>query len=129
MAGLGNADLSGHVIDAAIAVHMALGPGFLESVYENALAVELEARGISFERQKPIRIEHRGFVVGEHRLDFLVEAVLLVEMKAVAAVEPIFFVIARSQMRAAGIVDGLILNFASMPLTIKRVGPGRYSDS
>ena len=129
MAGLGNTDLSGRVIDAAIAVHTALGPGFLESVYENALAVELEARGISFERQKFIRIEHRGFVVGEHRLDFLVEGVLLVEMKAVAAVEPIFFVVARSQMRAAGIVDGLILNFASMPLTIKRVGPGRYSGS
>ncbi|MFM9079097.1 MAG: GxxExxY protein [Opitutaceae bacterium] len=127
MAVLGNTDLSGRVIDAAIAVHTALGPGFLESVYENALAVELEARGISFERQKVIRIEHRGFMVGEHRLDFLVEGVLLVEMKAVVAVEPIFFVIARSQMRAAGIVDGLILNFASMPLTIKRVGPGRYS--
>ena len=129
MAGLGNTDLSGRVIDAAIAVHTALGPGFLESVYENALAVELEARGILFKRQKSIRIEHRGFVVGEHRLDFLVEGVLLVEMKAVAAVEPIFFVVTRSQMRAAGIVDGLILNFASMPLTIKRVGPGRYSGS
>ena len=129
MAGLGNTDLSGRVIDTAIAVHTVLGPGFLESVYENALAVELEARGISFERQKPIRIEHRGFVVGEHRLDFLVEGVLLVEMKAVVAMEPIFFVIARSQMRAACIAGGLILNFASMPLTIKRVGPGRYSDS
>ena len=129
MAGLGNTDLSGRVIDAAIAVPTALGPGFLESVYENTLAVELEARGIPFERQKPIRIEHRGSVVGEHRLDFLGEGVLLVEMKAVAAVEPIFFVIARSQMRAAGIVDGLILNFASMPLTIKRLGPGRYSGS
>jgi len=129
MAGLGNTDLSGRVIDAAIAVPTALGPGFLESVYENTLAVELEARGISFEWQKPIRIEHRGLVVGEHRLDFLGEGVLLVEMKAVVAVEPIFFVIARSQMRAACIADGLILNFASMPLTIKRVGPGRYSDS
>jgi len=59
MAGLGNTDLSGRVIDAAIAVPTALGPGFLESVYENTLAVELEARGIPFERQKPIRIEHR----------------------------------------------------------------------
>jgi GxxExxY protein len=126
---LGNSDLSGRVIEAAIAVHSSLGPGFLESVYEKALAVELEARGIAFERQKVIHVRHRDVPVGEHRLDFLVEGVLLVEMKAVAALDPVFFVVARSQMRAAGIVDGIILNFASMPLTIKRVGPGRYPDS
>jgi hypothetical protein len=53
----------------------------------------------------------------------------LVEMKAVSALEDDFFVIARSQMRAAGISDGLLLNFAAMPLTIKRVGPGRFVDS
>ncbi len=126
---LGNEELSSRVIGAAIAVHTALGPGFLESVYENALAVEFAARGIGFERQKSIRIQHRGVDVGEHRLDFLVEESLLVEMKAVAALEDIFFVVARSQMRAAGIRDGIILNFASLPLTIKRVGPGRSSVS
>lgn len=129
MAELGNRDLSGRVIEAAIAVHTALGPGFIESVYENALAVELSARGIGFERQKTIRILHRDVEVGEHRLDFLVENVLLVEMKAVAEIPPVFFAAARSQMRAAGIGDGLILNFASMPLTIKRVGPGRFAES
>jgi GxxExxY protein len=129
MAELGNKELSSRVIEAAIAVHTALGPGFLESVYENALAVELTARTISFERQKVIHIFHRDVPVGEHRLDFLIEKVLFVEMKAVAALEDVFFVIARSQMRAARITDGLILNFASMPLTIKRVGPGRFVDS
>lgn len=129
MAELGNKELSSRVIEAAIAVHTALGPGFLESVYDNALAVELTARTISFERQKVIHIFHRDVPVGEHRLDFLIEKVLFVEMKAVAALEDVFFVIARSQMRAARITDGLILNFASMPLTIKRVGPGRFVDS
>ncbi len=129
MAELGNKELSSRVIEAAIAVHTALGPGFLESVYENALAVELTARTISFERQKVIHIFHRDVPVGEHRLDFLIEKVLFVEMKAVAALEDVFFVIARSQMRAARITDGLILNFASMPLTIKRVGQGRFVDS
>jgi GxxExxY protein len=125
MAELGNRDLSGRVIEAAIAVHMALGPGFLESVYENALGVELRARGMGFEQQKVIRIRHRGEEVGEHRLDLVVEGVLLVEMKAVKEIEDIFFIIARSQMKAAGLADGIILNFASTPLTIKRVGPGR----
>ncbi|MEO7599298.1 MAG: GxxExxY protein, partial [Opitutus sp.] len=107
---LGHKDLSGRVIEAAIAVHIALGPGFIESVYENALAVELTAAGIQFERQKTIPVKHRGVVVGEHRLDLLVEGYLLVELKAVKALEDIFFAIGRSQMKAAGIRDGLLLN-------------------
>jgi GxxExxY protein len=121
---LGNKELSGRVIEAAIAVHTALGPGFLESVYENALGVELAARSIRFEQQKVISIYHRDRLVGEHRLDLLVEGVLLVELKAVSALDDIFFVVGRSQMKSAGIRDGLILNFATMPLTIKRIGPG-----
>jgi GxxExxY protein len=124
MAELGNKELSGRVIEAAMAVHQALGPGFLESVYESALCVELTARGIDFERQKSIKVHHRQIEVGEHRLDVLVEGCLLVELKAVKELEDIFYSIGRSQMKAAGIRDGLILNFASMPLTIKRIGPG-----
>lgn len=121
---LGNEELSKRVIGAAIAVHTALGPGFLESVYENAMAIELAARGIAFEQQKVVAIQHRGVRIGEHRMDLLVEGVLLVELKAVGALEDIFFAMGRSQMKAAGIRDGLILNFATMPLTIKRIGPG-----
>lgn len=124
MSDLGNEELSKRVIGAAIAVHTALGPGFIESVYENSLAIELAARGIKFEQQKVIPIKHRDLLVGEHRLDLLVEGVLLVELKAVSALEDVFFAIGRSQMKAAGIRDGLILNFATMPLTIKRIGPG-----
>lgn len=124
MTELGNEELSRRVIGAAIAVHTALGPGFIESIYEKALAVELTAQGIRFEQQKAIPILHRGIPVGEHRLDLLVESVLLVELKAVSALEDIFFAIGRSQMKAAGVRDGLILNFATMPLTIKRIGPG-----
>ncbi len=124
MAELGHKELSGRVIEAAIAVHAARGPGFIESVYENALCVELEARGIHFEQQKAVKIQHRGVSVGEHRLDRLIEKCLRVELKAVKDIEDIFFAIRRSQMKAAGIRDGLILNFAAMPLTIKRIGPG-----
>jgi len=124
MGELGNKELSGRVIEAAIAVHKALGPGFLESVYENALCVELKRAGLRFEQQKPVDIIYLGEVVGQHPLDLLVEGLLLVGLKAVSALEDVFIAIARAQMRAAGIADGLILNFASMPLTIKRVGPG-----
>lgn len=121
---LGHRDLSSRVIEAAIAVHKALGPGFLESVYENALCVELRQVGVRFERQKTVGIFYQGEEVGPHRLELLVEGVLLIELKVVKAIEDIFFSVARAQMRAADIRDGLILNFASMPLTIKRVGPG-----
>jgi GxxExxY protein len=124
MTELGNKDLSGKVIEAAIAVHQSLGPGFIESVYERALCVELAAREIKFEQQKITKVFHRGIEVGEHRLDLLIERVLLVELKAVREIEDIFFAIGRSQMKAVGNKDGLILNFASMPLTIKRIGPG-----
>lgn len=123
MVELGNKDLSGRVIEAAIRVHKALGPGFLESVYETALCVELEAQGIAFERQKTIKLLYREVEVGEHRLDILVEGELLVELKAVKALEDIFFVIGRAQMKAAGIRDGLLLNFHTMPLTIRRIAP------
>ena len=94
-------------------------------MYENALGVELKRAGIRFEQQKLVDILYLGEVVGQHRLDLLVEGVMLVELKAVSALEEVFFAIARSQMRAAGVGEGLILNFATMPLTIKRVGPGQ----
>lgn len=124
MAELGNKELSGRGLEAARAVHQSRGPGFLESVHESASCVELEARGLSFERQKSIEGHHRPVEVGEHRLDVLVEGCLWAGLKARKPVEDIFFSIGRSQMKAAGIRDGLILNFGSMPLTIKRIGPG-----
>ncbi|HET7537731.1 MAG TPA: GxxExxY protein [Candidatus Didemnitutus sp.] len=90
MGELGNKDLSGKVIDAAIAVHRALGPGFIESVYENALCVELRRRGVGYERQKVINVLYTDVEVGEHRLDLLIEGKLVVELKAVRAVDDIF---------------------------------------
>ncbi|MCC6414672.1 MAG: GxxExxY protein [Opitutaceae bacterium] len=124
MSELGHRELSSRVIEAAIDVHKALGPGFLESVYENALCIELRRVGINFEQQKSVDILYQGEVVGQHRLDLLVERIMLVELKAVSVLEDVFFAVARAQMRAADISDGLILNFATMPLTIKRVGAG-----
>src|ERR1051325_12117903 len=110
------------VIGAAINVHRELGPGFLESVYEEALQVEFERQGIRYERQKVVPIFYLGRKVGEHRLDFLIEDCLVVENKAVSELEPVFFVIIRSYLKATGQHHALLLNFATMPLTIKRVG-------
>ncbi len=114
--------LTGRIIAAAIEVHRALGPGFLESIYENALALELEASRLRFERQRNVPIRYRQQLVGEHRVDLLVEGVIVVELKAVSGLEPIFFATVRSYLKALDLEAGLLLNFAATPLTVKRVG-------
>ena len=119
---LQNKDLTERIIAAAIRVHKELGPGFLEAVYEEALAIELAAAGISFDRQKLLPIFYREHLIGEHRLDFLVEGKVIVELKATAALENVFYAIVRSYLKASNLEDGLLLNFASARLTIKRVG-------
>src|SRR4051794_38288791 len=118
---LRNSDITGPVIAAAIAVHRDLGPGFLESVYEQALAVEFALQGIGFVRQKPIPLFYRDHQIGEHRLDFLIEDKIIVELKAVETLDKVHFAIVRSYLKAAGLADALILNFSAMPLQVKRV--------
>jgi len=114
--------LSAGVINAAIQVHKALGPGFLESLYEEALCIELASRDIPFERQKSVRLVYQGKPIGEHRLDLLVAGRLVVELKAIKDLEPVHFSMVRSYMKAVAAEAGLILNFTAMPLTVKRVG-------
>ena len=77
------------VIGAAIQVHRSLGPGFLESVYEQALCVEFQLREIPFKRQSPISIDYKGQIVGEGRIDLLIGKELIVELKAVEMLAPI----------------------------------------
>ena len=108
------------IIGAAIAVHRDLGPDFLESIYEEALAVEFALNGIAFVRQKPITLFYKDHQIGEHRLDFVVDELIVVELKAIRALEDIHFAVGRSYLKATGLQDGLLLNFATAPLTIKR---------
>ena len=114
--------LTDRIIAAAIRVHKELGPGFLEAMYEEALGIELAAAGLAFERQKLLPVLYREHLIGEHRLDFLVEGNVIVELKAISALEDIHFAIIRSYLKAANIDDALLLNFATARLTVKRVG-------
>lgn len=114
-------EITANIISAAIAVHRALGPGFLESIYENALCIELDGQGIPYERQKVIHMTYQGHPIGEHRLDLFVDGRVVVELKAIKAFEPIHFSIVRSYMKATNAASGLLLNFAAMPLMVKRV--------
>jgi GxxExxY protein len=118
----GNELLIQQIIGAAIRVHTKLGPGFLESLYEEALALEFRARGIQCERQKPISIFYRVQPIGQHRVDLLVEQAIIVELKAITALEKVHFAVLRSYLKALGLSDGLLFNFAATRLTIKRVG-------
>ena len=115
-------ELSQEIIGAAIEVHRSLGPGFLESLYEEALCIELDNLRIPYERQKTLEIRYRDHKIGEHRLDLLIASKLVVELKAVKEIEPIHFTIVRSYVKASNATSGIILNFSTMPLTIKRVG-------
>jgi GxxExxY protein len=113
-------EITNSIIAAAIRVHRTLGPGFLESVYEEALAVEFALSGIQFVRQKPVALFYKDHQIGEHRLDFLVDEKIVIELKAVGALDNIHFAIGRSYLKATNLEDGLLFNFATVPLTIKR---------
>ena len=108
-------ELARRVIGAAIEVHRHLGPGFLESVYEEALCVELELREIPFERQRPIGVDYKGHSVGQGRLDLLVGDRLLIELKAVDRLAPIHNAQVMSYLKATKLHLGLLINF-NVPL-------------
>jgi len=115
--------LAHQVIGAAIEVHRVLGPGFLESVYEEALCVELELHGIPFARQVPAVLNYKGRKVADSRLDLMVAGSLIVELKAVDAIAPIHSAQLISYLKATGQTLGLLINFnvAVLKDGIKRV--------
>jgi GxxExxY protein len=111
------------VIGAAIEVHRRLGPGFLESAYEEALCAELFLRGISFERQVAVPIEYKGRLIGESRVDLVVAERLVVELKSIERLAPVHRAQLISYLKATGRQLGLLINFnvPILSLGIKRV--------
>lgn len=116
-------EITEKIIAAAIEVHKHLGPAYHESIYQRALAHELALRQIPFEREKVIEVSYKGSRVGKYRLDFLVEAEVVVELKAVSALSDVHLSQMISYLGATGKKVGLILNFAQTRLVdgIKRV--------
>lgn len=104
-------DLARVVVGAAVEVHRVLGPGLLESVYEQALSVELGFRGVRFARQVPVAVAYKNVAIGEARLDFLVAERLVVELKACQGLLPIHFAQVLSYLRASDQSLGLLINF------------------
>ncbi|MFA9477961.1 GxxExxY protein [Phycisphaerales bacterium AB-hyl4] len=111
------------VIGAAIEVHRQLGPGFLESVYEKALSIELSSRNIPHACQHPTQVCYRGAVVGEGRIDILVAERLILELKCIDRFEPIHEATVISYLKATNLNLGLLINFRKPRLVdgLKRV--------
>jgi GxxExxY protein len=118
-----HADITEKIIGCAIEVHRTLGPGLLESTYENALCIELGAAGLSHERQRPVPLVYKGQPVGEYRLDLIVEQAVIVEIKTVERLDPIFEAQLLTYLRLAGKRVGLLINFHTVILKsgIKRL--------
>jgi len=104
-------ELITRIIGCALAVHRALGPGFLESIYAAALAYELTAAGIPFERERPIVVSYKDLRIGGQRVDFIVANAVIVEVKAVSRPEPVFKAKVISYLRTTGLRAGLLINF------------------
>ena len=115
--------LSESVIAAAIEVHRTLGPGLLESIYEEALAHELGLREIDFERQKEIDVVYKGKTIKGQRLDLVVEKRLVVEIKSVRRMDEVFVAQVLSYLKSTGLKTGLLINFGQSRLVdgLKRI--------
>lgn len=104
-------NLTEKIIGCAIEVHSNLGPGLLEKLYEEALEHEFELNHVPFERQKPIGLKYKGKEIGDHRVDFLVEDKVIVELKAVEAMTNVFQAQLLTYLKVTNKRVGLLINF------------------
>ena len=110
-------DITGAIVDAAMKIHRELGPGLLETVYEIVLARALLRRGLEVERQKPVRFEYDGMIFEEgFRVDLLVEAAVVVELKSVEKIAPVHGKQVLTYLRLMKLPVGLLLNFGGATL-------------
>jgi GxxExxY protein len=104
-------ELTERIIGAAIEVHRVLGPGLLEVIYEEALCVELELRGLRYQRQVEVDVNYKGRTIKGQRIDLLVEGQVVVELKSVADLPEVATAQVLSYLKATGFKRGLLINF------------------
>ena len=108
--------LTQRIIGCAIEVHRHLGAGLLEALYEEALAVEFGLQGLKFQRQVELPVEYKGKLIGQYRLDLLVEDAVVAEIKSVERYDPVFEAQLLTYMKLTGKQVGLLINFNSQLL-------------
>lgn len=114
-------ELTQAVIGIFYSVYIELGPGFLESIYENAMAIALREAGLDARQQQPLQVWFRGRVVGEFKVDLLVQNTLIVELKAVSQILPIHEVQLVNYLKGLHMHLGLLFNFGPKPQFKRRV--------
>ena len=119
--GLMHGDLTRRIIGCAMRVHSTLGNGFQEVIYQRALAIEMGIEELSFEREKVLPIFYREQKIGTRRVDFFVENLIMVELKAVIKLEDVHLAQAINYLEAYNMEIGLLINFGARSLEFKRV--------
>jgi GxxExxY protein len=114
-------ELTGRIIGCAITVHKTLGTGFQEVIYQRALEIEMALAGIKFKREFEMPIYYRDRHIGTRRVDFLVEGVISVELKAMTKLEDVHFAQAINYLEAYNLEIGLLINFGEVSLNFKRL--------
>ena len=119
-------ELTSRIIKCAMIVHTTLGNGFPEVIYQRALAIEMRLAGLNFDREFEMPIYYREKEIGRRRVDFLVEGIISVELKAVIQLENGHFAQGINYLEAYNLEVGLLINFGSPSLVFKRLGNKKY---
>jgi GxxExxY protein len=112
-------EITSKIIGCGMEVHKQLGNGFQEVIYQRALALELSSAGIEYKREFEMPIYYKGSHIGTRRVDFLIEDVISVELKAIILLEDVHFAQAINYLEAYNLEVGLLINFGSKALTLK----------
>ena len=119
-------ELTGKIIGCAMEVHKILGNGFQEVIYQRALAIEMNRQGLDYSREHEMEIFYKEENIGTRRVDFFVEGKIMVELKAIIALEDVHLAQAINYLEAYNMEIGLLINFGSRSLQFKRVmKPGK----
>jgi GxxExxY protein len=118
---LRHSELTDRIIGSIVKVHRTLGPGFAEKIYRNALLLELQRSGLHAETEKEVIVRYEQEEVGRHRLDILVDELIVVEVKAVAEVGASHYAQVRSYLRATGLQVGILANFGRERSDFRRI--------
>lgn len=114
-------EITSKIIGCAMRVHSALGNGFQEVIYQRALAIEMSDEGLSYKREQEMPIYYKQQNIGTRRVDFLVEEIVSVELKAITILEDVHLAQAINYLEAYDLEIGLLINFGSKSLTFKRL--------
>lgn len=120
-------DVTKRIIGCAMRVHTELGNGFQEVIYQRAMAIEMEFDKLVFDREKEMAIYYRNQVIGSRRVDFFVEGLIMVELKAITKQEDVHLAQGLNYLEAYNMEIGLLLNFGSKSLEVKRLLNKKYN--